>query len=259
MEWLKIFFLGIIQGITEFLPISSSGHLVIFQRLFGISSNQLTINVFLHIGTVIPVIIIFWNDIRDILLFKKEKRRLTWLIIFGIIPTGLIGLYFKDFFEGLFTSVRNVGFMLLITGLLLLLSEKISRVRFNIDKMKGYNAVIVGIAQGLAVIPGISRSGSTIAASLLQGLDRESAARYSFLISLPVILGAGLVELKDLTLSSMEGLSWSMLITGMLAAAISGYFAIKYLIHILKKGSLVIFTYYCWGLGFLIILLAGLL
>ncbi len=258
MELIKIFMLGLIQGLTEFLPISSSGHLVIFQSLFGITTNQLTIDLFLHFGTVIPVIIVFWNDIRDILLFKKEKRRLTWLIFIGIIPTGIIGIFFQDFFKGLFASVQVVGFMLLITGFLLILSEKLSQVRFKLDGMKGHNAVIVGIAQGLAVIPGISRSGSTIVASLLQGLDRESAARYSFLISLPVILGGGLLELKKVLSVGIVGLSWGMIFTGVLSAAVSGYFAIKILLHILKKGSLRGFAYYCWGLGVLIILLAGL-
>lgn len=258
MELIKIFLLGLIQGLTEFLPISSSGHLVIFQGLFGITSNQLTIDLFLHLGTVIPVIIIFWNDIRDIILFKKEKRRLTYLLLIGIIPTGIIGILFRDFFEGLFASTRTVGFMLLITGFLLLLSEKLSRVKFKLNEMKEYSALVVGIAQGLAIIPGISRSGTTIVASLLQGLDRESAARYSFLIALPVILGGGILELKDVLSVGITGLSWGTILTGVLAAAVSGYFAIKYLLHILRQGSLMVFVYYCWGLGLLIIFLAGL-
>ncbi len=259
MEMSKIIFLGIIQGLTEFLPISSSGHLVIFQRVLDIHYEGLLLEVFLHFGTLIPVLIIFWQDIKEILFFKKEKRHLTWLILIGIIPTGLMGYFLEDFFEGLFSSVITVGFMLLVTGLLLYLVERVGQVNKDLSGMKTHNAIIVGIAQGLAVIPGISRSGTTIAASLFQGLDRESAARYSFLISIPVIFGAGLLKVSDAVTAGTSGLSWSLIIAGVIAAAVSGYFAIKYLLHILKSGSLVIFSYYCWGLGFLIIILAGLL
>ncbi|MCG8516331.1 MAG: undecaprenyl-diphosphate phosphatase [Halanaerobiales bacterium] len=258
MEIIKVVLLGIIQGLTEFLPVSSSGHLVLFQSLFGIESDQLTLEVFLHFGTLLPIIIIFRKDIIDIILFKKEKRQLTWLIIIGMIPTGLIGFFLKDFFAGLYSSVSLVGFMLLITGLLLYLAERLGHNRKSLAEMNGVNAGLIGIAQGIAIIPGISRSGITIVAALLQGLDRESAARYSFLLSIPVIFGAGLLETKDVLASGLEGLSWLMLAAGTTAAAISGYFAIKYLLHILKKGRLSIFSYYCWTIGLLILLLAGL-
>lgn len=258
MEIIKVVLLGIIQGLTEFLPVSSSGHLVLFQSLFGIEYDQLTLEVFLHFGTLLPIIIIFRKDIIDIILFKKEKRQLTWLIIIGMIPTGLIGFFLKDFFAGLYSSVSLVGFMLLITGLLLYLAERLGHNRKSLAEMNGVNAGLVGIAQGIAIIPGISRSGITIVAALLQGLDRESAARYSFLLSIPVIFGAGLLETKDVLASGLEGLSWLMLAAGTAAAAISGYFAIKYLLHILRKGRLSIFSYYCWTIGLLILLLAGL-
>lgn len=259
MNIIKIIFLGIVQGVTEFLPISSSGHLVIFQNLLGINNNQLTLNIFLHFGTVIPIIIIYWDDVRDILLFKKGKRHLTYLILIGIIPTGLIGLFFQNFIESLFASILSVGYMLLITGLLIYLSECFSNTRININNMKTHNAIIVGIVQGLAVIPGISRSGSTIVSSLFQGLDREAAARYSLLISIPVITGAGLMEIKAALTVGLNGTTWSLLLIGGAAAAISGFFAIKYLLHVLREGSLIIFSYYCWIMGILIITLAGVL
>lgn len=137
MEIFKVIFLGIIQGLTEFLPISSSGHLVLFQELLGINTDQITLDVFLHFGTVIPVLIIFWDDVRDIIFFKKEKRWLTILILVGIIPTGIIGILFEDFFANLFSSVKTVGFMLLVTGFLLYLSEKLS----NYNKELKRNAV----------------------------------------------------------------------------------------------------------------------
>lgn len=259
MELIKIIILGIIQGVTEFLPISSSGHLVIFQYLFGINTDQLTLSVFLHFGTVIPVIVIYWEDVKGILLFKKEQRRLSWLVIVGIIPTGILGFLFEDYIEGLFTSMDIVGYMLLITGLLIYLTEKLSNVKFSLDEMKEHNAIIVGLAQALAMIPGISRSGSTIVSSLLQGLDRESAAKYSFLLSVPVIFGVGLLELKNVLTVGLVKLSWLSIFIGFVISGISGYFAIKYLLHILKKGSLVIFSYYCWIVGIIVILLAGIL
>ena len=250
--------LGIIQGLTEFLPISSSGHLVIFQKLLGITKGQLTFNIFLHFGTLIPVLIIFWDDIRDIILLKKSKKHLIWLILIGTIPTGMIGILFEDFFKGLFSSVTNTGYMLLVTGTLLLIAEKLSNSKRNIDEFKTSNSVIVGIAQGLAIIPGISRSGSTIVASLLQDLNREEAARFSFLLSIPAIGGAGILELKDAITIGLSGISWIAIITGTLASAIAGYIAIKYLLHILKNGSLVVFSYYCWFLGLLTIIITKL-
>lgn len=258
MEIIKIIFLGIIQGLTEFLPISSSGHLVIFQYLMGINSEGLILEVFLHFGTLIPVLFIFRKDIIDILLLKKEKRHLTWLIFVGIIPTGLMGYFLEDFFEKLFASVLTVGYMLLITGLLLYLAERMGKVTKSLSEMKSHNAIIVGIAQGLAIIPGISRSGSTIVAALFQGLDREIAARYSFLLSIPVIFGAGLLKIHDLITVGTGSLSWGLILTGVIASALAGYVAIKYLLYVLKKGSLIIFSYYCWLLGILIIVLAGL-
>ena len=259
MDIFKVIMLGIIQGITEFLPISSSGHLVIFQYLFGINTDQLTLSVFLHFGTIIPVIIIYWEDVKGIIMFKKEQRRLSWLVLVGIIPTAIIGFLFEDYIEGFFSSIQIVGYMLLVTGLLIYLTEHISNVKFKLSEMKEHNAIIVGIAQGLAVIPGISRSGSTIVSSLLQGLDRESAAKFSFLVSVPVIFGVGLLELKDVLTVGLVKLGWLDLIIGFIVSAISGYFAIKYLLHILKKGSLVVFSYYCWTVGIIVIFLAGIL
>jgi len=253
MELIKIIILGIIQGLTEFLPISSSGHLVISQELFGIEKGQLTLDVFLHFGTVIPVLIIFRNDIRDIILLKK--KHLIILLFLGLIPTGLIGYFFQDFFSKLFSSVLVVGYMLLVTALLLYLAERSGKYSRSLNEMKGYQAIIVGIAQGLAVIPGISRSGSTIVASLLQGIDRESAARYSFLLALPTIIGAGLLQLRDIIPVGLTDFSWTSILAGILSAALAGYLGIKCLLHILTKGSLLVFSYYCLILGLLVILL----
>ncbi|MFW5992183.1 MAG: undecaprenyl-diphosphate phosphatase [Halanaerobiaceae bacterium] len=257
-EIIKAVFLGVVQGITEFLPISSSGHLVIFQKLLGIESARLTLEIFLHFGTLIPVIVIFWDDIYDIFTLKLDKKHLVWLLFFGTIPAALIGIIFKDYFTGLFSSTYFTGFMLLITGTLLYIAEKAGNAYRDIKDFRFYHALIVGLAQGLAIFPGISRSGSTITASLLQGLKREQAARYSFLLSLPVIMGASLLEMKDSLTMGISGISWPAIISGTVFAAISGYFAIKYLLYILRNGSLIIFSYYCWTIGLIVILLAGL-
>ncbi len=174
MDLIKVIFLGIIQGITEFLPISSSGHLVIFQQLLGLGQEELTLDIFLHFGTVIPILIIFRKDVLVIFTFKN--KRLSLLIILGMIPTGLMGILLEDFFTGLFSSVRVVGFMLLLTGLILYFTEKITKAEYDLKSMKWYHGIVIGIAQGMAIIPGISRSGSTISAALFQGIDREAAA-----------------------------------------------------------------------------------
>ncbi len=258
MQIIKSFLLGIIQGLTEFLPVSSSGHLVIFQKILGFNTGQLTLDVFLHFGTLIPVIIIFWDDIKDIVLFKKDKHHLIYLIIVGAIPTAVIGILFKDFFTSLFESVLNTGFMLLITGILLYLAEILSKTKKEIIDFKTHNAFLVGLVQSMAIIPGISRSGATIVASLLQGLKREDAARYSFLLSIPVIFGANLLELFDVMGNGLVGLTWPVIIAGVFSSAVAGYLAIKYLLYVLRTGSLIIFSYYCWLVGFMVIIWAGL-
>ncbi|MFW5787246.1 MAG: undecaprenyl-diphosphate phosphatase [Halanaerobiales bacterium] len=250
--------LGIIQGLTEFLPVSSSGHLVIFQSLLGLKQDNLTLNVFLHFGTLIPVFIIFWEDIIEIISFKREKRQLIWLIIIGTIPAGIIGYLFDGYLENLFTSTIIAGYMLLITGVLLYLAERIGNTKKLMDEFKIHNAFFVGLAQSFAILPGISRSGSTIFAALVQDLNREDAARFSFLLSIPVILGATFLKIKEVSELGLVGITYLELIFGTVAAALAGYIAIKYLLHIMRQGSLNVFAYYCWIIGLIIIIRAGL-
>lgn len=257
MEILKIVVLGLIQGLTEFLPISSSGHLVITQKLFGINENQLLISVLLHFGTLIPVLIIFWEDIKEILSFKKEKRHFIFLIIVASIPTALMGIFFEDFFESLFASTISTAFMLIITGFILLIGDKLANYDKDITNFKWLNAIIVGIAQGLAIIPGISRSGSTITASLVQGLKKEDAARFSFILSIPVIGGAGLLKVGDAFSQGVSNFNTLAVVLGMISAVISGYIAIKYFIYILKSKKLIYFSYYLWIIGVIILLYEG--
>ncbi|MGE5422148.1 MAG: undecaprenyl-diphosphatase UppP [Ignavibacteriales bacterium] len=246
--------LGLVQGLTEFLPVSSSGHLVIFQHLFGIKETPITFDVLLHLGTLVAVFIVFWPDIASII--KKPFSRLSYLIIIGCIPAGLMGVLLEPVFEKAFQSLLVVGIGLLITGFLLVLSERISRDSLSFKGWKEttfLDALIIGIMQGIAITPGISRSGSTIAGSLIRGLDREYAARFSFLLSVPVILGAGVVQLKDIPAGTFAGTNWLPLLMGPLAASITGYFAIRIVLRLIKGGNLSVFAYYCWAVGVIVI------
>ncbi|MGI6412205.1 MAG: undecaprenyl-diphosphate phosphatase [Syntrophomonadaceae bacterium] len=242
--------LGAVQGLTEFLPVSSSGHLVIFQHLFAVEEPPLTFDVLVHIGTLIPVFIVFWQDIWY--LIKKPFSRLTGLILVGCIPAGLVGYFFNTWIEKAFTSLLVVGLGLLFTGAVLKFSEYSAKYSFGLKRfgdMKYSDAVFIGLLQALAIIPGISRSGSTIAGGLLAGLDREIAARFSFLMSIPVILGAGILELSDLAWVEMTWQEMQPYLLGFLSSIITGYIAIKIVFNLVKIGRLSVFTWYCWALA----------
>jgi len=247
--------LGLLQGLTEFLPISSSGHLVIAQHFLNVSDGGLFFEVLLHCGTLAAVVVAFWQDLLELL--RKPFQKYTYLLIAGTIPTGIIGLTFKGPFERLFNSVTTVGYMLLITGVILIIAEYVSRTIFGSRRLNYWQAVIIGLAQGLAITPGISRSGTTIATGLLVGLERTEAAKFSFLLSIPAIVGASVVEGKDIVLSQAVNASLILpYIVGVLAAAVSGYIAIKLLLSILNRGKLYYFTVYCWALGLVTIIFA---
>jgi len=265
---LKALLIGVIQGLTEFLPVSSSGHLVLAQHYLGIDEPGVIFEVAVHFGTLVSVIIVFWRDIVDILkafltLFKGRRRympceeqqamRLAILIVVGSVPTAIIGFGFEDFFESLFSSVLFVGGALLVTGALLWLTERVRRGSRNINQMGVLDALIIGTMQGLAIMPGISRSGSTICTSLLLGLNRETATRYSFLLSIPAVFGASLFKLKDMLEMVGQGFPWVMLVTATLAAVVAGIVAILLVVQLLKRGKLDLFAYYCWAVGLFVI------
>lgn len=249
MNLFEAIFLGVLQGATEFLPVSSSGHLVLFQSLFGLKEGAMTFDVFLHFGTLVSVIVVFWDDIKEMLLLKKTHHHLIWMIIVGIIPTGIIGVFFKDIFEKVFSSVLMVGLMLLVTGFILWISESFKKRGKDLENMRVSDALTVGVIQGLAIIPGISRSGSTIVGGLFRGLKRDQAAKYSFFVAIPVILGATLLEAKDLVQGGGGSMPVLYIICGTLAAMVSGYFAIRFLMKLLKERSLKPFALYCWAVG----------
>ncbi|HEX3011555.1 MAG TPA: undecaprenyl-diphosphate phosphatase [Syntrophomonadaceae bacterium] len=250
MTIIQAILLGIVQGLTEFLPVSSSGHLVIFQHLLGIKEAPLTFDIFVHWGTLVAVFIAFWKDIAAIL--KKPFSKLTYLIIVGCIPAGLAGIFLQSYFEKAFESLLVVGLGLIFTGFLLKQSEKVSRQRLGfVDEQQAsyWDVIKVGLMQAVAIVPGISRSGSTIAGGLMTGFERSFAARFSFLLSIPVILGAGLVQLKDLAGNGIKAGNLMPYIVGPITAAIFGLIAIKIVMKLVNQGRLSIFSYYCYIVG----------
>ncbi|MCX7842051.1 MAG: undecaprenyl-diphosphate phosphatase [Clostridia bacterium] len=254
MDIFQAFILGVIQGLTEFLPISSSGHLVLVQRLFGISEGALTFGIAVHLATLLAVMAVLWEDVVNIL--KKPFGKLPLLIIAGTIPTIVIAVAFKDLFEKLFNTGSTLGLEFIFTGLILWFSDSMKSRGKVLEKTSYADAAIIGLAQGVAILPAVSRSGLTIAGALFRGLDREFAARFSFLLSIPAILGAAVFDGYDLIKNSAApggGIDFLPLAVGMVAAAVSGYFAVRFMIKLLSKGSMKVFSYYVFILGALVL------
>ncbi|MDR0624448.1 MAG: undecaprenyl-diphosphate phosphatase [Treponema sp.] len=262
------FFLGAIQGITEFLPVSSSGHLVLFQRIFGISEPALLFDTMVHGGTLAAVFIVLRRDIGNIL--RRPVQPLTAWLIIATLPAVATALIFKDAIEGAFASGAFLGFSFLITSALLLLAEFFSRRSGGGDSpgglkgketMNWLDALIIGLLQGIAIIPGVSRSGSTLSGALSRNLSRDFAARFSFLLSIPAILGALVLQLKDLAegagleaaAGATGGIGAAALIAGTLSAALVGFFSIRLMLKIVRERSLTGFAVYTAVLGALVL------
>jgi len=258
--------LGFIQGLTEFLPVSSSGHLVLFQHLFGLREPEIFFDVSVHVGTLIAICVFFSKDLREIVttlfsvstwsgrenslwqsLCQKPEMRLLGLILVGTVPTALLGLVFRPVADKFFSSVQIVGIMLLVTGLLLWLTRGLKRGGRNAAQFTIWDALFIGVIQGVAILPGISRSGATIAMGLFRGVNRVTAARYSFLLSIPAIVGAMALELRKAIASGLPPVGGILL--GTFVAAAVGYAALRFLLHMVKKGNLHAFAPYCWLLG----------
>ena len=251
MNIIDIVILGILQGITEFLPVSSSGHLVLAQYLLGIESPGNTLEVLFHIGTLFSVFYVFNKDIKSIVISLNEKptQKLVIYIIIATIPAVIIGLIFKSHIINLFSSIVPVGYALLSTGVILTLSINFK----NKNKSLSYlYSLLIGLAQAVAIIPGISRSGTTIAISMLMGIPPKEAARFSFLLSIPVIIGAGL--LGFLELESYGLLTPKFIITGILTSFIVGTLSLKILLKILEVGRFHFFGIYCIIAGIVAVL-----
>ena len=246
--------LGSIQGITEFLPISSSGHLVIAQSLLGIELPGNIIEVVTHLGTLLSVIIIYREEIIKILLGFKEpltKKYIIFLVI-GTIPAAVIGVGAKTFITEFFESIKLVSVSLIFTGLILFLSNMIKTKKSSISINK---SLLIGLSQALAIIPGISRSGMTITIGTLLGLNPKDAAKFSFLLAIPIISGAGLITAIDLVDQPTQ-ISYNILFAALVSSFIVGYISLKWLLGILESGKLHFFGYYCTSLGIITLMIS---
>jgi len=247
--------LGIVQGLTEFIPVSSSGHLAIIQGLFGLDKHALiAFDVLVHMGTLIPVIIIFWEELWK--LMKKPFQKMTLLLIIGTLPAVIGVLLLGDSLDILFSGGLLLAAAYVVTGTVLWASDKIEVGQKNEEKTSFFDALFVGVVQMFAIMPGISRSGSTIAASLFRGLDKKTAASFSFLLSIPAILGAFVFHFDDIfrgqVMTETVGLAAGL--TGFLAAMVSGYVAIRVMLRLIQRRNLKVFSYYVFALAaFLVI------
>ena len=269
MTLLESLILGLVQGLAEFLPISSSGHLAALQYIFGIDgSNVLTFTVMLHFGTLVAIFVVYWKDIVDLVkeLFatikdictgqgvqvnKNDTRKLGFMIITASVPTAIIGLLLNDFFESLYARMTVIGVCLIITGCGLFFAERYGGGKRTIKDMNFRNAFFIGLCQSVAIMPGISRSGATMIGGLACKFDRAFAVRYAFLISIPSVLGAFLLEVPDAVkaVSDGTGMSLGVMLAGVAVAAVSGYAAIKVMIKAVTNKKLMYFSVYTWIAG----------
>ncbi|MCC6169447.1 MAG: undecaprenyl-diphosphatase UppP [Caldilineaceae bacterium] len=267
-EIIQAIVLGIVQGATEFIPVSSSGHLVIVPWLLGWPAPSLLFDTMLHWGTLLSIVLVFWRELWAIFVatlrslvrrsLADPNARLGWFIVIGSIPAALIGLLFLDFFESLFHSPLAAGYFLFVTAGVLSLSELIARRRAigeDLTRLSLGQATSIGLAQAVALAPGISRSGSTMAVGLAGGLRRDEAARFSFLLGTPAFFGAGLLQLIDaLSTDAAEVASQApLLIIGFVVSALAGYLAIRGLLAYLRRHSLYVFAVYCVALGSVVV------
>jgi undecaprenyl-diphosphatase len=266
MNIINAIILGIVQGLTEFLPVSSSGHLVLLQKIFKIEEASLFFDTMLHMGTLIAVMTVLWKDIFEIL--KKPVQKLTGFLILATIPAVIAALLFKDAIEEIFVSGKFLGFCFLITATLLVAAEILSRHNKNTDaageeqdgnsaKMTWLHALFIGIMQAFAIPPGISRSGATISGSLFCKLDRDFAARFSFLMSIPAILGAVVMQTKNLFkhgAADSSSLGTAAIVAGTITSAVVGFFAVKFMLKIIKEKSLFGFAIYTGVLGVIVLI-----
>ena len=281
MNTIQAILLGLLQGATEFIPVSSSGHLVLVPWALGWPSPGLAFDTMLHLGTLLAVVSVFWRDLIQLAIawlkslpvvlsrlvrtpvpaqgtppILSSQAREAWWVLLATIPAGLMGVLFEDLFESLFGSPRWVALFLLVTGVWLVLAEHLGRREKQATQLSLKEALLIGVAQGCAIAPGISRSGATIGAGLVAGLRRESAARFSFLLAVPIILSAGLLQTFKLIAAGGLGVAAMPVVAGFVAAFVSGTVCIRWLLAELKRRSLVAFAVYCWAAGTLALVLS---
>ena len=246
---LKIVLLALVQGLSEFFPISSSGHLLVFQKLLNFTAMPLVYDIFFHLGTLLAVVAYFFKDLKPLALrfYERDHFRLLLLLLTASLPTALIGFLFKDFFESLFARTAYLGFCFIFTAVVLLASRFRSR-----EKTPAFPAAfVIGVAQGLAIVPGISRSGMTIAAALILGLGFEFSFRFSFLLSIPAVLGAVILEWDKIP---WQGGHWPQLALAVLVSALAGFLALGLLKRIMIREKFHRFGIYLLVLGVLVLI-----
>lgn len=252
MTLFEAIILGTIQGLTEFLPISSSGHLVLGQMILDVKIQGNEFEVVTHLGTLVSVLCIFWKEILSLILniTDKNTREYIFYIILGTIPAAIIGFGAKSYISELFDSVQLVSVALMVTGLILFFSQKVKKNSLAIDANK---ALLIGITQAIAIIPGISRSGITICTALALGMSGKNAAKFSFLLAIPVISGAGLLLTLD-SQSNITLIPLTSLIMAFLSSFVVGYICLKWLLNLLESGKFYFFGYYCFLIGLIVLL-----
>jgi len=255
MNLLQAIVLGLVQGATEFIPVSSSGHLVLVPWWFSWPDPGLAFDTVLHLGTLLAVLTVFGSDLVHLAFnawraassghWNAPQARTAWCIVLGTLPAALMGVLWEERFEMLFGSPLHVAILLLVTGFWLLAAERIGRKRRGIEQMAWHESLLIGVAQGCAIAPGISRSGSTIGTGLMLGFERGSATRYSFLLSTPIIFGAGMLQIVKLLRMANLDAQLLPLALGFVAAFLSGYACIRFLLDYVKSRSLIAFSAYC--------------
>ncbi|MEI7903863.1 MAG: undecaprenyl-diphosphate phosphatase [Candidatus Firestonebacteria bacterium] len=251
MSLIEAIILGIVQGLTEFIPVSSSGHLVILQNLFkDFNQPGVLFDSLLHLGTLTAVLYYFRLRLYEIL----TNKRLLLLIVIASVPTGIIGFVFKESFEKMFSNVRLVGAGLIVTGIVLFFSDRIKSGAKSSSKTTFIDALIIGVAQGIAIIPGISRSGATIVSGIYRKLDKQFAMEFSFLLSIPAITGAVILQLRHVAKNGAGSIELLPYICGFCAAAIVGYLTIRLVLNFLLQQKLYIFSIYLWLVGSIVLI-----
>jgi undecaprenyl-diphosphatase len=255
MSVIKAIILGIVQGLTEFLPVSSSGHLVLLQKIFNIEEGALTFDIALHFATLIAVLVIYRQRILEMI--KKPFSKLPVYIVVATIPIAVFGLLLNDLIESFFETGATLGIGFIFTGLVLLYADSVGKKERKIEDMTIKDPLLIGTSQAVAMLPAVSRSGMTISTSLLLGVERKTAADFAFLLSIPAILGATVVDIYKILKAGgnvFASIGAAPFAFGMLFAGISGFFAIKFMISLIEKQKLKYFSYYLWILGALVLL-----
>jgi undecaprenyl-diphosphatase len=266
MNLWRALILGLLQGLTEFLPVSSSGHLVLVPWILGWEDPGLTFDLVVHLGTLCAVVVYLWRDIVQLFTglayvvrtrrLDRPDARLLLLVALSAIPGAILGYLLEDWFEALFGTPWAVSLLLIVTGALLVVSERLGRRVRSVGQMSVKDALLIGLAQAVAIAPGISRSGATMSVGLLRGLRRDEAGRFAFLMAVPIIAGATAYALLKTIKAGVDASGTLVLAVGFIAAAASGYLAIRLLLNYVREHSLRPFAYYCWALAALGLILS---